>query len=213
MGIVLNNPYIDSPQQEALSCKFLPSKCIGLVLEEVGAGGNNLLKNLALLQGVKGNFVLNVIADPSIYYLINQLWIAQSDNFLIIDAISLHQSTKTPTLIDIGLLLKEKRQFLSELLKGWQSEKKLEGKKREIFLFFWSLNPLFIYYNFNDVYQFLSGCVQQSIKYETKEFYLLQEGILSNPALKGLLKLFNLVWKLPFKKHKRKDRLKILEKE
>lgn len=171
------------------------SPLVTLTLEDVGGGGSEFFESLSCQKAQNGHLVLNVVIDPSCFHILNRLLLRKSNNFLIMDAVTESvraDYTCKPPLHEISLTLKEARRLLFNLARKWRERD--SHNAIEIFIFFWSLNPLIINNQIRDVLSFLYTTVRQSIIYKTTEFYLLQKGIVEDQVLKSLMALSHVVW-------------------
>lgn len=177
----------------------IPPRFTILTIEDAGVGGDVLLYNIALQQKLKKNLVLNVIVDPSNYYILHNLLPHQSDEFMIMDAISDANQTRfscKPPLHEINLTLKEARRHLVDQSRDLKAANHDDFKEFGAFILFWSLNPLLINFEAKDVLHFFFENIRESIRYGTIEVYLLQKGIVKDTVLKSLMAFSHAVWDL-----------------
>lgn len=167
------------------------------MIEEPGSGGSTLLQDISLYQRLQKSIVLNVIIDPSFYFTIEKFFALQSENFQILDAITNTERAQyhcNHTLHEISIQLKENRREIIGSISKYQCQNNTK-EKPEVVIVFWSLNSLLINYQARDVLQFYYENVKEAIRYETTEFYLMQEGIVQETTTKSLMALSHAVWK------------------
>ena len=164
--------------------KELPLEQNFLFIEDIDAKGE-----LILLDLIKNYLYLNfdtvlVLLDALPHRVFEELAAKESNNFSIVTTQSnLSSKYKTSSkLHEINLTLKAIRRQI-------QPEKKLA-------MFFWSLNPLFILYDSNNVIQFYMENVKHSIENKTIEFYLIQKGLVDDLVIRRLIAIAHCVIQL-----------------
>jgi len=185
---------------------------VTLFLHDIGSGHNYILSEIIRNHCRMGGKALIVLTSTSSAQFINLIGnVTSRETCIIIDCVSPQNVYNTEYYIenpsrafDIFICMKKAREELNSMV----GEKKIPP-----LICFYSLSPLFINFEPNEVVQFFNKNVKEAMRLGTVEYYLLSHGITENSIEKRLQALANTVILLrsEFKDHRRQNYLQILK--
>ncbi|MHA1893225.1 MAG: RAD55 family ATPase [Candidatus Helarchaeota archaeon] len=162
----------------------IPDGYIILIKEDIGAGSNVLMENIIdSLRNIeyRNYSILHCVVDPTYYFLIQDFLSKNNDSKCgLLDVISNNPLSEKENYYHCKYQLQE----ISLTLK--QAKRQLLKNGDQLFLFFWSLNPLIINFNPKDVVKFYYDCVKDCISLGVVGIFQIQKGIASKEVSSGL---------------------------
>ncbi|MEM3562917.1 MAG: hypothetical protein QXR19_06800 [Candidatus Jordarchaeaceae archaeon] len=183
-----------------------------LFLHDIGSGHNYILSEIIKNHCQMGGCVLLVLTSTSSQQFVSLIKnVICPENCVIIDCVSPQNVFNSGYYLenpsrafDIFLTMKNAREALNS---------KVGEKEIPPLVCFYSLSPLFINFEPNEVVQFFNKNIKEAMRLGTVEYYLLSYGITDNSTEKRLQALANTVILLrsEFREHRRQNYLQIVK--